>query len=568
MLSGFRLSTALAAAAALASGCATPGSPPAATTPADPAPAAAHAHRADAKAGPPPLFTNLGSYRRPISTDSAQAQAYFDQGLRLVYSFNHYEGLASFRDAARLDPGCALCHWGIALSLGSNYNSPTDAEREREAYAAVQRALELAGSASPAERALIEATAQRHAAEPPADRKPLDEAYAGALRAAADRFPEDPDIATLAADALMNLRPWDLWQADGTPYEGTLELVATLERVLAVHPDHPGANHLYVHAIEASPDPGRGEAAADRLRGMVPGVGHMEHMPSHIYLRIGRYADAEEVNVKAVAADRAYFARREPSMIYRSMYYPHNIDFIWQAAAMSGRSADALRAAHELRAALPGEMIATMSDAEIGPAAPLYVLARFGKWEEILREPEPAADWLYTVGIWHYARGLAYLRTGQPSDAEAELAALRAHREKVPAERTYGGYFKARDMLQLAADILAGELASQAGRHDEAIASLRAAVAAQDAHWFTEPPPWYFPVRQALGAVLLAAGRAAMAESVYRDDLRRNPDNGWALFGLAQALRAQGKEAEAAAAEQGFRAAWARADVALTASRF
>jgi hypothetical protein len=555
--------------ALLTAGCAARSAPPTSPAPAAPAaPAAAHAHGAEAKAGPPPLFTNLGSYRRPISTESTQAQAYFDQGLRLVYSFNHYEGLASFREAARLDPECAICHWGIALSLGSNYNSPTDAEREREAYAAVQRALALADGASPAERALIEATAQRHAAEPPADRKPLDEAYSRALRAAADRFPADPDIATLAADALMNLRPWDLWQADGTPYEGTLELVATLERVLAANPDHPGANHLYVHAVEASPDPGRAEAAADRLRGMVPGVGHMEHMPSHIYLRIGRYADSEEVNLKAVAADRAYFERREPSMIYRGMYYPHNIDFVWQSAAMSGRSTETLRAARELRSEMPVEMIAAMSDAEVAPAAPLYALARFGKWDEILAEPRPPADWLYTVGIWHYARGLALLRTGRASEAEAELAALRAHRERVPAERTYAGYFKTRDMLQLAADVLAGELASQADRHDEAIASLRAAVAAQDGHWFTEPPPWYFPVRQALGAALLAAGRPAMAESVYRDDLRRNPKNGWSLYGLAQALRAQGRNDEAAAVDSEFRAAWARADVELTASRF
>ena len=552
---------------ALTAGCATQPAAPPAAPPTAPMPHGHGAAEAPAAAAPP-LFTDLGSYRRPVTTDSPQAQAYFDQGLRLVYSFNHYEGLASFREAARLDPDCALCHWGIALSLGSNYNSPTDAERERQAYAAVQKALGVATTATPAERALIEATARRHAAEPPADRKPLDEAYAEALRAAAARFPEDPDVATLAADALMNLRPWDLWQADGTPYEGTLELVATLERVLAVHPDHPGANHLYIHAVEASPEPGRAEAAADRLRGMVPGAGHMEHMPSHIYFRVGRYADAEAVNVRAAEADRAYFERREPSMIYRSMYYPHNLDFIWQSAAMTGQSAAALRAAREFQSEVPAEMIAKMSDAEIATAAPLYVLARFGKWDEILREPQPQSDWLYTVGVWHYARCLAYLRTGRPSDAEAELAALRAHRERVPAERTYAGFFKARDMLQFADDILAGELASQAGRHDEAIARLRAAVMAQDTHWFTEPPPWYFPVRQALGAALLAAGRPAMAESVYRDDLRRTPKNGWSLFGLAQALRAQGKDADAAAVDNEFRAAWAEADVELTASRF
>ncbi|HEX5757563.1 MAG TPA: tetratricopeptide repeat protein [Thermoanaerobaculia bacterium] len=526
-----------------------------------------HAHSA-AAAAPPPLFDDLGSYHRAVTTSSPAAQRYFDQGLRLVYAFNHYEALDAFREAARLDPGCALCHWGVALSLGSNYNSPTDAARERQAYEAVQAALAAAPRAAPWERALIEATARRHAADPPADRKPLDQAYADALRAARGRFPDDPEITTLFADAMMNLRPWDLWAQDGAPYEGTEEIVAALEHALALDPAHPGANHLYIHAVEASPDPGRGEAAADRLRGAMPGAGHVVHMPSHIYFRVGRYADARVVNEEAARADRAYFARRTPSDIYRMMYYPHNLDFTWQAAAMEGRGEEALRAARELASEVTVEMIAQMSDAEIASAAPLYALARFGRWAEVLREPEPPEGLFFTRGLRHYARGLALAAQGDPAAAAGELRALEEQIERTPAEKTYAGYFKTRDVLRLAADVLAGELAAKAGRHDEAVARLTAAVAAQDTHWFTEPPPWYYPVRHSLGAVLLAAGRPAEAEAVYREDLRRNPGNGWALFGLAQSLRAQGKTAEADQADADFRAAWAGADTQLTGSRF
>ncbi|HVF58918.1 MAG TPA: hypothetical protein VNJ70_03785 [Thermoanaerobaculia bacterium] len=476
--------------------------------------------------------------------------------------------MASFREAVRLDPSCALCEWGIALSLGSNYNSPTDPERERTAYAAAQRAQALAGGANERERALIAATLRRHSPDPAADRKALDRAYADALRDAVARFPDDLDAATIYADSLMNLRPWDLWQPDGQPHPGTTEAIATLERVLAATPDHPGANHLYIHALEASPHPKRAEAAADRLRGLVPGAGHMVHMPSHIYFRVGRYAEAGEVNERALEADRAYFERREPSPIYRMLYYPHNIDFIWAAAAMEGRSAEALRAARELAAEVSLEDVRQMTDMEVAPAAPLYVLARFGRWEEVLREPAPPAELLYTTGIWRYARGLAFAAGGRLDEAQGELDALAAHRAAVPPERTLAGYFKTVDMLRLAEDVLAGELAARRGDTAEAVRRLEAAAAAQDGHWFTEPPPWYYPVRQSLGSVLLAGGRAAEAEAVYREDLRLNPANGWSLFGLAQALRAQGKEPEAAAADEEFRRAWARADVALTASRF
>lgn len=550
-----RIATCLAVPfAALTAGCATHTA--ASRPPATPA------------AAPVPLFDDLGGYHRAISTSVPEAQAYFDQGLRLVYAFNHYEGLDAFKEATRRDPSCAICHWGIALSLGSNYNSPTDVERENQAFQAIQQALSLAAGASGEERALIESTAKRHADPTPADRKPLDEAYAAALGEAAARFPDDPDIGTLYADAMMNLRPWELWQQDGTPQPGTAELIATLERVLAKQPHHPGANHLYIHAVEASPEPGRAEAAADRLRGALPGAGHMVHMPSHIYIRVGRYADAEQVNIDAANADREYFTRRQPSDIYRYMYYPHNIDFSWQMASMEGRFADALAAAKKLEAEVPGEMIHHMSDAEMAPASPLYVLARFGRWDELLAQPMPPEGWLFMRGLWHYGRGLAFNGKGQPGDAERELQALHQAIEAVPAERTYGGFFKAREILAMAESVLAGELAARAGRFDEAVERLSAAVATQDTHWFTEPPPWYYPIRQSLGAVLLQAGRPADAEAVYREDLKRNPKNGWTLFGLAQALEQQGKAADAAAAKAEFQTAWKTADTQIPASRF
>jgi tetratricopeptide (TPR) repeat protein len=529
---------------------------------------ASGSHGGHTAGAPPMLFEGLGTHHQAVTTDSADAQRYFDQGLRLVYAFNHIEAERSFREAARLDPRCAMCFWGIALTHGTNYNSPADIDREKAAYGAIQEALRLAERITPRERAMIEALARRHSADPAADRAALARAYTDAMRDAVRRFPDDLDAATLFADSLMNLRPWNLWQPDGTAQPETPEILATLERVLAARPDHPGALHLYIHAVEASTDPKRAEAAADRLAFLMPGAGHIVHMPSHIYLRIGRYADAVNANRRAVAADRAYFAKREPSPIYRGMYYPHNLDFIWLAASMEGRSADTVRAAREFAAAVPPAMLREMPDMETAPAAPLFALARFGRWDEILREPAPPAEWPYVTGAWRYARGLALAATGHGEDAERELMALRRVAAAVPAERTLAAFFKTKAMLGLAADVLAGEIAVRAGRPDAAIPHLVAAVAEQDGHWFTEPPPWYFPVRQALGAALLAAGRAADAELVYREDLRRNPSNGWSLFGLIQCLRAQGKGEEAAPMEEQFRKAWMRADVTLTASRF
>ena len=530
-------------------------------------PAAHHHARGDATA-PPMLLEGLGSYHHAVTTTSREAQAYFDQGLRLVYAFNHIEAERAFREAARLDPACAMCYWGIALTHGSNYNSPTDAEREQAAFTAIQQAVVLAGRVTEGERATIEALAKRHAVTPPADRAALDRAYADAMREVTRRFPDDLDAATLFADALMNLRPWNLWKPDGSMQPETPEILATLERVMRANPDHPGALHLYIHAIEAGPDPRRGEVAADRLRPLMPGAGHLVHMPSHIYWRIGRYADAVDVNVNAVKADRQYMAKRPPSPIYRGLYYPHNIDFIWQSASMQGRSAETIRAAREFAETAPPAMLREMPDMETAAAAPLVSLARFGRWEEILRQPAPPAEFPYVTAAWHYSRGLAFAATGRRAEAEGELAAIRRIAGSVSPDRSLAFFFKAKAILDLAANVLAGEIAARAGQTDVAVRHLLAAVAEQDGHWFTEPPPWYFPVRQSLGAALLSGGRPVEAEAVYRDDLKRNPENGWSLYGLARSLEAQGKTAEAAAVQARFQKAWARADVTLSASRF
>jgi tetratricopeptide (TPR) repeat protein len=527
-----------------------------------------HRHGSAPADGRPVLYDTLGTYSYRITTASPQAQRWFDQGLRLVYAFNHYEARKAFREGARVDPGCAMCFWGVAITEGSNYNSPTDADREQRAVAAVQVAQQRAANATAAERALIQALAKRHATEPGARRETLDRAYADAMREVARRFPDDLEAATFFADAAMNLRPWSLWTPDGAPRPGTEEIVQALERVLAKQPNHPGALHLYIHAVEASAQPARAEAAADRLLKLMPGAGHLVHMPSHIYWRVGRYADAVASNVAAVEADRAYFRTAEPSPIYRGLYHPHNIDFIWQAASMDGRGAETLRAAREFASQAPPEMIREMPGMETAPVAPIVALVRFGRWDEVLRVAAPPREWLYTTGIRHYARGLAFNAKGQDAPARRELQELETVLASVPAERRIAAFFRTKTMLQLAANVLGGELAAKAGDVATAERLLRAAVAEQDTQWFTEPPAWYFPVRHALGAVLLRAGRAADAEQVYREDLKRNPGNGWSLFGLAQSLRAQGKTADAARVDEAFRKAWARADVTLTASRF
>jgi tetratricopeptide (TPR) repeat protein len=515
-----------------------------------------------------PLFDNLGTHHHKITTKMPLAQRYFDQGLRLVYAFNHDEAVRAFKEAARLDPNCAMAYWGIGLALGPNYNLPLDPERNQAAYAATQQAVKLAPKASAAERAYIAALAKRYSLAPGADRKALDRAYADAMREVAHSHPDDTDAATLFAESLMDLRPWALWTLDGQPQPGTLEIVATLEAVLKKDPMHPGANHYYIHAIEASPHPERGLVAAERLHNLVPGAGHLVHMPSHIYMRTGRYGDAADANAQAIKVDEAYIAAAKPSGVYPMMYYPHNIHFFWAAASMEGRSADAIRAAREVTNGVSPEMVTEMDMLEYFVPTALFALTRFGKWDDILKEPAPPLDQTYATGIWHYARGLALAANGRLDQAAGEQQAVAAAAAAIPPDRIIGDNTPPAALLHIAAETLAGEIAARRGQTDEAIKHLQEAVRAQDALPYTEPPPWYYPVRQSLGAVLLAAGRPGDAEAVYRDDLQRNPENGWSLYGLWQALRARKAEAEAAAVDERFRKAWARADVRLTASRF
>jgi tetratricopeptide (TPR) repeat protein len=517
-----------------------------------------------------PLIGNLGSHSHPITTSSEAAQRYFDEGLTLTFGFNHAEAVRSFQDAAELDPGCAMCHWGVALALGPNINAPMDAAAVPEAFAALQQAQTLASGASPAERAYIKALATRYVAEPIADRATLDLAYADAMRQLSRQYPDDLDAATLFAEALMDLTPWQFWTKDGQATDYTGEIVQTLESVLARNPEHPGANHYYIHAVEASRAPERALPSAERLERLAPGAGHLVHMPGHVYWRTGRYQDAVRVNEVAILADEVTIRRGlsgadQGSHSYYSLsYYPHNIHFLFAAAQIQGQSGLALTAARKLVASIPAEAY------KAAPALEDFrPMVRFGRWDEILAEPQPPAELQYTTAIWYWARGLAYVRQGQPELATIELERLTAIAETdAMQELTLASFPKAATLLGIARGVLAGELAGVRGDTGQMIAQLEQAVEIQDSLAYIEPPAWFYPVRHNLGAALLQAGRAADAEATYREDLRQFPDNGWSQFGLAASLAAQGKTAEAAEAERRFAETWRQADVTLTGSRY
>jgi tetratricopeptide (TPR) repeat protein len=512
---------------------------------------------------PVPLFDDLGTHHHPIATSSPLAQRYFDQGLRLVYGFNHDEAIRAFREAAHIDPKCTMAWWGVAFALGPNYNMPLDAEHDRAAREALARAQALAPRAPAPEQAYVAALAVRYG---DGDRKALDRAYADAMRALAARYPDDLDAATLYAESLMVLRPWQLWTADGQPAPETPEILATLEGVLQRDPDHPGANHYYIHAVEASPHPEQALPSAARLPGLAPGAGHLVHMPSHVYMRLGRYADASEANVHAVAADEAYIAREKPEGVYPMMYYPHNLHFLWAAATMEGRSADAIRAARQVTAIATPEMARAMPVAEYFVPTAWLALARFGHWQDLLAEPAPPGDLHWAHAMWAYARGLALAATRRFGEAETMARIVEAAARATPSDRIVADNQPARELLRLAAANLRGEIATRQGRHAAALAALREAVRIEDALPYTEPPPWHYPVRQSLGEALLAARRPEEAEAVFREDLARNPENGWSLFGLARALRAQRRDVKAV--ERRFADSWSHADVTLTAARF
>lgn len=448
------------------------------------------------------------------------------------------------------------------MSLGPHINMAAQPDRTKAANAAAQKAASLAKKAKPVERALVAALTKRYSDPPPTDAagwKALDTAYADAMRDAARRFPDDLDVVALYAEAMMNLRPWDLWTMEGQPQPGTEEILATLERVLAKNPSHPGANHYYIHAVEASPHPEKALAAAERLGALEPGAAHLVHMPSHIYARVGRWEDASEANRKAIAVDQGYLPKAGPLGFY-FMYVAHNYQFLWQTAMMQGRSAEALANARSVVTQAPVEMLRQMPGFDFVLEYPIWTLVKFGRWEDALAEPAPPTEFLYATGAWHAARGLAYAGLGRLEEAEKELAATKQIDAALPAD-AMAAFNSAHSLLSIAENMLAGEIAAKRGDMDEAVRRLEEATKTEDGLRYDEPPDWYVPVRHALGAALLAAGRPAEAEKVYEENLRRHPENGWSLHGLAESLRLQQKDA--AAAQRRFEAAWKNADVKL-----
>jgi tetratricopeptide (TPR) repeat protein len=514
-----------------------------------------------------PLYDNLGKHHHKISTKSPQAQRYFDQGLRLTYAFNHEEAIASFKEGARIDPDCAMCYWGAALAMGPNINLPMDPKTEPAAHELAQKALSLAPKASEAERAYIDALSKRYAAEPGESRTARDQSYADAMREMAKKYPKDTDAATLFAEALMDLQPWDYWTHDGKPKGNSEEIVRTLEGVLKKNPDHPGACHYYIHAVEASFEPERALPCAKRLASLMPGAGHLVHMPAHTYIRVGMYEEAEEANVHAIHADEDFIQDRKAQGFYTLAYYPHNIHFLYAAASLAGRSRVAIRSAQELVGKVPDDLVREVPPLEMFKPISYFALTQFGKWDEILKEPAPAAEFKYTTGIWHYARGRAAAATGKMDEAKTELDALTKLAEETGPDLMIS-LNSGKSLLQIATHVLAGEIAAREGRTDDAVRSFNQAIEIEDRLVYEEPAPWHQPVRQNLGAVLMAGKRPAEAEQVYREDLKRNPNNGWSLYGLTESLKAQVKKKEATAEEKRFQKAWRRADVKLAASRF
>ncbi len=514
-----------------------------------------------------PALDGIGTAHLQITTKSPQAQRYFDQGLRLTYAFNHQEALRSFKEAARLDPDCAMAYWGWALVLGPNINLPMVPEVVPQAYEAVQQAVALKGSTSDKEQKLIEALAKRYTSDPAADRAPLDQAYADALHEVHHAYEDDNNIAVLFAASLMDLSPWNYWTKDGAPNAWTPEILSLLEGVIARDPKHEGALHYYIHAVE-SVDAKRAEPAADLLAGLTPNAGHLAHMPSHIYMQTGRYADAFTANANAIKADEGYVTTCRAQGIYPLAYYPHNIHFLAWAAIMQGRKEEAMAAARKVAGRVPLHHV----DSDIWAlyqtflAMPLYTMVRFGMWDEILAEPALGREAHFTEGIRRYARGLAFVHSGDLSKASRELKAMDTTIADPAALQTLVGYSNAKQLLQIARGVLNGELLAKRREFDKAVAELDRVVRLEDTLLYNEPPDWYYPTRHTLGSILLDAGRAQEAEIVFWQDLKRNRDSGYSLKGVIDAMKAQGKDASAV--EKRLKAAWSEADVQLRSARF
>ncbi len=514
------------------------------------------------------LIEGLGDYSMPVTAKDADVQRWFDQGLAMTYGFNHDAAERSFLKAAELDPDCAMCWWGAALVLGPHVNSGMDPANNPKAWDRLKRAERAASGATEKERAFIAALAARYGENPPEDRRPLDEAYATAMGELSAKYPDDLDAAALHAEAMMDLQPWDYYDASGEPKGNTARVVSTLESVMARDPEHAGALHLYVHAVEASPDPSKGVAAADTLRELLPGSGHLVHMPAHIYARVGRWHDAVLANQKAIVADDSYLAICKPGPgVYPLGYVPHNHHFLWFAATMEGAGEIArVAAVHTGERTSDPQLMRTpgFEAMQNFSLTPLFAAVRFGRWDEITAMAKPGDDVPYMQAMWNYAQAMAAVSQGRLDDAKAYHAALVPATSDPTIEKMLAwDRYSLIGGVQVAERFVAAEIARAEKKYDEAIAALNTAVTIEDTLPYDEPPAWNWPSRLALGNVLLQAGKAAEAEQVFRDELTRNPENGWSLHGLARALKAQGKKQEAAEAAERFAKAWANADVDL-----
>jgi tetratricopeptide (TPR) repeat protein len=520
-----------------------------------------------------PLFEGMGQHQHIITTSVPAAQLYFDQGLVLAFGFNHAEAIRSFKAAQRLDPECAMCFWGEALATGPNINVTSKGKavmssgERKSAYTALLQALVLGSNASIAEQDYINALATRYDGNPGSDRTLLDIAYANAMRELTKKYPADNDAAALFAEALMNTMPWDYWLDAEHPKPATQEVIDTLENIMARQPKHPLALHLYIHAVEASTNPGRAEVAADTLANLVPASGHLVHMPAHIYWRVGRYNDAVQANIQAASVDEEYIAQCNAQGFYPALYYPHNIHFLWAASSMMGNSKLAIESARKVALNVRLEMIEQFPTVEFFKTIPILALTQFGHWDEILAEPMPPAKYQYSNAIQHYARGIALLRRNDVKAAHAELNALQPLMDTDIIHTLDGSDYPASVLLSIAEHLLKGEIALSEGKSAEAISHFTQAVTEQDTLPYTEPPFWYYPTRQSLGQALIQAKKFAAAEQVYRKDLQAYPKNGWSMFGLVQSLQAQNKQQEADKVQEMFNIVWNMADIKLEASR-
>jgi len=510
---------------------------------------------------PVTLMTGLGDLHHPVSTKNAEAQQFFDQGLRLIYAFNHDEAARSFRKASELDPKLAMAYWGIAEAVGPNYNDPASEDRFKQAHEAIQRAVDLGGAAGDSERAYIGAMAKRFPADPKADLRKAAEDYRDAMREVVKNFPDDLDAATLFAESGMNLHPWGLWHPDGTPEAGTEETVATLESVMKRDPNHLGAIHYYIHAVEASNSPERALAGANRLAALAPAAGHIVHMPAHVYIRTGDYAAAVKTNQAAAEADRAYIKSSGVQGIYPMMYYSHNLHFIAMCSAMTGDYAEAKKAG-DMLAEHVGPAVKDMPPLEGFMTIPMAVAVRFHRWDEILAMKAPDPQMKTTAGFWHFARGMALAGKGKTAEAEAEYKIVAEAEKATPPDVVFTMPInnKTKDILKIAENVLGAQVALAKKDNAAAATKLRAAVAVQDGLKYDEPPDWFFPVRESLGGVLLLSGDAKGAEQVFREDLAKNLRNPRSLFGLHRALKAQDRNSDAWFVEREFRNSWKGGD--------